>query len=67
MYIGLRPKVSDSEPQNSGDIPWMIKYDVIVSETALRLTFRSYRSQPMPNRFLLEEFLTCAIASRAGK
>ena len=48
MYIGRRPKVSDSEPQNSGDIPWMIKYDVIVSETALRLTSRSYKSQPMP-------------------
>src|SRR5882757_7931244 len=42
MYIGLRPKVSESEPQNSGDMPWMIKYDVMVSETALRLTFRSY-------------------------
>lgn len=25
MYIGRRPMVSDSDPQNSGEMPWMIR------------------------------------------
>ena len=41
IYIGLLPIVSDSDPQNSGEIPWMMRYDVIVNETLLRLTFKS--------------------------
>lgn len=40
-YTGRRPIVSDREPQKRGEIPWMIKYEVMVSPTSLRLTFRS--------------------------
>lgn len=67
MYIGRRPTVSDSDPQNSGDIPWITRYEVIVSETVLRLTFRSCRVSARESTFGGRGHFTVAIASRAGK